>query len=63
MTYVTCRRTRDNIGPRLVWGVVTGTALPCDSSRPPLVGVWAVLRGGPTSSGVGQYMAVADPLG
>jgi hypothetical protein len=38
VAYVTCRRTRGSTRPRLVWGVVTGTTLPRDSSRPSLVG-------------------------
>jgi hypothetical protein len=38
MAYVTRRRTRGSTGPRLVWGVVTETALPCNSSGPSLVG-------------------------
>jgi hypothetical protein len=58
MAYITRRRARGSTGSRLVWGVVTGTALPCDSSGPPLARVRVVLGGGPVSSG----LAAPDPL-
>jgi hypothetical protein len=45
MAYVTHRRTRGSTRLRLVWGVVTGTALPCDSSGPPLAGGLDGVRG------------------
>jgi hypothetical protein len=38
MAYITRCRTRGSTGPHLVWGVVTGTALPRDSSGLPLTG-------------------------
>jgi hypothetical protein len=62
IAYTTRRRTRGSTGPRLVWGVVTGTALPRDISEPPLArgpnGVW----GGPISFGVYQHVAALGPL-
>jgi hypothetical protein len=59
MAYAMRCRTHDSTSPCLV-RVVTGTALPRDSSRPPLAGVRMVLEGGPASSGVGQCQT---PLG
>jgi hypothetical protein len=38
MAYVTRRRTRGSTRPRLVWGIMTGAAPPCDSSGLPLAG-------------------------
>ena len=62
MAYVTRRRTRGSTRPRLVWGVVTGTALPRDNSGPPLAGGRMVLEGGSVFSSVGQHVAASDPL-
>jgi hypothetical protein len=45
MAYVTCRITRGSTGPRLAWGVATGTTLSRDSSGPPLVGGLDGVRG------------------
>jgi hypothetical protein len=36
MAYVTRHRTHGTIGPRLMWGVMTETAIPHNSSGPPL---------------------------
>jgi hypothetical protein len=47
MAYVTRCRTRGSTGPRLVRGGVTGTALPHDSSEPPLAGDPDGAQGGP----------------
>jgi hypothetical protein len=62
MAHVTRRGTRGSTGPRPVWGVATGTALPRDSSGPPLAGGTGGARGGPISSGAGQHVVAPDPL-
>jgi hypothetical protein len=62
MAHVTRHGTRGSTGPRPVWGVATGTALPRDSSGPPLAGGTGGARGGPISSGAGQHVVAPDPL-
>jgi hypothetical protein len=62
VAYATRCRTRGSTRPHLVWGVVTGTALPRDSSGLPLAGDPDGARGGPVSFSVDQHVAAPDPL-